>query len=421
MAKPQTTKQKGITPMNTQIQTSHEYSHARILKKTLLSLAVVLALTVGRVNAVIPMLNWTPETNGVYDYGTVPVGQTISQLFTLTNNGGSASAALTVSISGSPMFTVTSDACSATSLGPGRSCGVVVQFDATSSGQLTATLTANGRKELATASITLIGTGAARRHVYWTNSTYPGTIGRADSDGQNANQSFITGVSIPIGIAVNSTHIYWANFNTSSIGRADRDGQNVNQSFITGGANSSGVAIDGSHIYWANVNSGTIGRADLDGQNVNQNFITGLYFPNSVAVDGSHIYWANSLQGGRENTTIGRADLDGQNVNQSFITSARPYGVVVDGSHIYWANQPYWAYQPDDAIGRADLDGQNVNESFITGPSSPYGVAVDGSHVYWTNSNGTIGRADLDGQNVNQSFITGGSDAFAFGLAVDPE
>ena len=151
--------------MNTQIQTSHEYSHARILKKTLLSLAVVLALTVGRVNAVIPMLSWTPATNGVHDYGTVPVGQTVSQLFTLTNNGGSASAALTVSISGSPMFTVTSDACSGTSLGPGRSCGVVVQFDATSSGQLTATLTANGRKELATASITLIGTGAASRHV----------------------------------------------------------------------------------------------------------------------------------------------------------------------------------------------------------------------------------------------------------------
>jgi hypothetical protein len=405
--------------MNTQMKTSLEHSRTKILK-TLLTLTFVLALTVGAVNANDPILTWAPETNGAYDYGTVPVGQTVSQLFTLTNNGGSASAALTVSISGSPMFTVTSDACSATSLGPGRSCGVVVQFDATSSGQLTATLTANGRKELATATITLIGTGGASRHVYWTRSTYPGTIGRADFDGQNVNEGFITGTASPFGMAVDGSHVYWANF-YGGIGRADLDGQNVNQSFITGCANPSGVAIDGSHIYWANVNSSTIGRADLDGQNVNQNFITGLYFPNSVAVDGSHVYWANSLQGGRENTTIGRADLDGQNVNQSFITSARPYGVVVDGSHIYWANQPYWPNQPDDAIGRADLDGQNVNESFITGPSSPYGVAVDGSHVYWTNSNYTIGRADLDGQNVNQSFITRGSDAFAGGIAVDPE
>jgi virginiamycin B lyase len=393
--------------MNTQIQTSHEYSHARIFKKTLLSLAVVLALTVGRVNAGIPMLSWTPETNGVYDYGTVPVGQTVSQLFTLTNHGGSASAALTVSISGSPMFTVTSDACSATSLGPGKSCGVVVQFDATSSGQLTATLTANGRKELATASITLIGSGAASRHVYWTNSTYPGTIGRADFDGQNVNQGFITGTASPFGVAVDGSHVYWANF-YGGIGRADLDGQNVNQSFITGYANPAGVAIDGSHIYWANVNSGTIGRADLDGQSVNQSFITGAYFPQGVAVDGSHVYWTNS------NTTIGRADLDGQNVNQSFITGASlPYAVAVDGSYLYWTNER------GDAIGRADLDGQNVNQSFITGTLHTLGVAVDGSHVYWTNYDNTIGRADLDGQNVNQSFITGGSGAF--GLAVDPE
>jgi sugar lactone lactonase YvrE len=378
----------------------------------LLTLTFVLVLTVGA-HADDPVLNWAPGTSGVYDYGALPVGQTVSQLFILTNSGGSASAALTVSISGSPMFTVTSDACSATSLGPGKSCGVVVQFGPTSSGQVNATLSADGRKPSATASITLSGNGGASRHVYWTNTTYPGSIGRADLDGQNVNQSFITGVSIPIGIAVDSSHIYWANFNYSSIGRADRDGQNVNQSFITGGANSAGVAIDGSHIYWANVNSGTIGRADLDGQNVNQRFITGAYFPMAVAVDGSHVYWANALQGGRENTTIGRADLDGQNVNQSFITSPRPYALAVDGSHIYWANGG------GNAIGRADLDGQNVNESFITDASTPFGVAVDGSHIYWTNSDNTIGRADLDGQNVNQSFAT--SVSFAWGIAVDPE
>ena len=312
--------------MNTLIQTSPEQSRTRILRKTFLALAVVLALTVGRVNAQIPMLTWAPETSGAYDYGTVTVGQPVSQLFTLTNNGGSASAALTISLSGSPTFTVTSDGCSATSLGPRKSCGVVVQFTPTNSGQVTATLTANGRKPEAIANLTLIGSSGATRHVYWTNSTYPGSIGRADFDGQNVNQGFITGTASPFGMAVDGSHVYWANF-YGGIGRADLDGQNVNQSFITGYANPAGVAIDGSHIYWANVNSSSIGRADLDGQNVNQNFITGLYFPNGVAVDGSHVYWTNS------NYTIGRADLDGQNVNQSFITrgsDAFAGGLAVD-------------------------------------------------------------------------------------------
>src|SRR5207248_9225609 len=169
----------------------------------------------------------------------------------------------------------------------------------------------------------------------------------------------------PLGMAVDGSHVYWANF-YGGIGRADLDGQNVNQSFITGYANPAGVAIDGSHIYWANVNSSTIGRADLDGQNVNQNFITGLYFPNGVAVDGSHVYWANSLQGGRENTTIGRADLDGQNVNQNFITSPRPHALADDALHTYCANQH------SNATVLADPDGPNVNNSIITVASRAY-------------------------------------------------
>jgi hypothetical protein len=71
-----------------------------------------------------------------------------------------------------------------------------------------------------------------------------GTIGRADVDGQNVNQSFITGAIAPIGVAVDSGHIYWANLGTNTIGRADLDGQNADQSFITGASDPVGVAVD---------------------------------------------------------------------------------------------------------------------------------------------------------------------------------
>ena len=37
-------------------------------------------------------------------------------------------------------------------------------------------------------------------HIYWTNSAR--TIGRADLNGQNVNQSFITGPVVPEGVAV---------------------------------------------------------------------------------------------------------------------------------------------------------------------------------------------------------------------------
>jgi virginiamycin B lyase len=72
----------------------------------------------------------------------------------------------------------------------------------------------------------------------------------------------------------------------ATIGRADLNGQNVNQNFITGASSPRGVAVDSGHIYWPNGDiNGTIGRADLDGQNVNQSFITGAVTPEGVAVD----------------------------------------------------------------------------------------------------------------------------------------
>jgi streptogramin lyase len=252
------------------------------------------------------------------------------------------------------------------------------------------------------------------RHIYWANYNTD-AIGRADLDGQNVNQSFITGAFRPTDVAVDSSHIYWTNYGLgggTTIGRADLDGSNVNQTFITGASGPFGIVVDGSHIYWTNFNSRTIGRADLDGQNVNQSFITSTYGLTGVALDSSHIYWTNYI-----NNTIGRADLDGGNVNQTFITGASsPFGVEVDSSHIYWTNHVI------STVGRADLDGGNVNQSFIVGGfvSGAFGVAVDSSHIYWAAPEiNAVGRADLDGGNVNQSFISGA--ARPQGVAVDPQ
>src|SRR5205823_1785258 len=203
-----------------------------------------------------PVIAWSPTTSpGTFDFGAVKVGDTPSQTFTLTNSGGSAPGALTITFSGSAAFSITSDACTGTSLGPRKSCAVTVEYAPTAAGASdTATLTATGKKPSGrSASITLTGSGAVPPvHIYWTNANI-GTIGRADLDGNNANQSVITTASAhPGGVAVDGSHIYWTRANFGTIGRADLDGNNVNQSFITGAPNPGGVAVDGSHIYWTN-------------------------------------------------------------------------------------------------------------------------------------------------------------------------
>ena len=126
-------------------------------------------------------------------------------------------------------------------------------------------------------------------------------------------------------MAVDGEHVYWTNYGTARSAGRTSTAPASNQSFITGATVPYGVAVDGEHVYWANYGSGTIGRANLDGTGVNQSFITGATRPRGVAVDGQHVYWANY---GRN--TIGRANLDGTGVNQSFITGANvPYGVAV--------------------------------------------------------------------------------------------
>jgi hypothetical protein len=87
-----------------------------------------------------------------YDYGTIDAGTTASKTFTLRNSGGSATGALSVSLTGSSAFSKTADTCTATSLGPKKSCTVTIQYAPTTVGASdTATLSASGNKRGATA------------------------------------------------------------------------------------------------------------------------------------------------------------------------------------------------------------------------------------------------------------------------------
>jgi hypothetical protein len=286
-------------------------------------------------------------------------------------------------------------------------------------------------------------------YLYWANSTPgsgakppPMTIGRARLDGTGVEHSFVSGTGRgPCGVALDRTHIYWAErlggkvgrpAEGGGIGRANRDGSGVNARFITTpGMGGCGVAIAGSHIYWAS--DGAIGRANVDGTGVELQFIPGLAIPRTaappggggscgIAVAGKYIYWMNNAESGKP-VTIGRANLDGTDVNKRFITGVTPgCEIAVVRGHIYWTNAGF--VQSRYAIGRANLDGNGVNQRFIRTAGIPCGIAVYRGHIYWGEWKGTsaqpsmtIGRANLDGSAVKNQFITGIHD-FCLGLAI---
>jgi Domain of unknown function (DUF5666)/Abnormal spindle-like microcephaly-assoc'd, ASPM-SPD-2-Hydin len=105
-----------------------------------------------------PALAFAPPSN---DFGSVGVGGSVSQQFTLKNSGGSASAALTITLAGSSAFAITNDTCTATSLGPNKSCSVTVTYAPSACGASdSATLNAIGNKSAAHALATLTGAGS---------------------------------------------------------------------------------------------------------------------------------------------------------------------------------------------------------------------------------------------------------------------
>jgi virginiamycin B lyase len=198
--------------------------------------------------------------------------------------------------------------------------------------------------------------------IYWGNGE---TIKRATNAGAGAHV-FISGADDPCGLAVSSTHIYWANRGSNAIARARLDGSQVDQAFISTMGEPCGVALD-QHLFWAA--GGTIGRADLGGGGVNHSFIpSGGSFICGLAV-GVRLFWANESSG-----RIGRAEVNGTGVNHNFISGAGiPCGVAVNATHVYWTNQGF------ESVGRATVAGLDVDQTLIQSSvaSAPCGVALD--------------------------------------------
>jgi 2',3'-cyclic-nucleotide 2'-phosphodiesterase (5'-nucleotidase family) len=121
----------------------------------------------------VPAISWSPATAGAYAFGTVDAGGRATATFTLTNSGGSATAELDVDLSGSPAFALVADRCSDRSLGPRRACTVTVAFSPARWGERdAATLTAQGEKAAAAASLALSGESPRRLAVLSTTDEH---------------------------------------------------------------------------------------------------------------------------------------------------------------------------------------------------------------------------------------------------------
>lgn len=147
--------------------------------------AVVLTFTAVPASAIrSTVAAWSPITSpGTYDYGTLTAGQGTVRTFTLTNPGDSATSALHITLTGSAGFTMTADACTATSLGPDKTCQVAIAFHPSVPAETDqATLTAATNKSPAIGTLTLLGGAGKAVPTLTTSPSAGGTVGVTLSD-----------------------------------------------------------------------------------------------------------------------------------------------------------------------------------------------------------------------------------------------
>jgi len=251
------------------------------------------------------------------DYGSVTTGY--SQVVTLTDYGGVATWALKITLARSAAFSAAAGTCAGASLAPHTSCRVTIRHAPADPGHShKATLHATSSGSPIAASLTALR-AASTSHLYWAKNG--GTITRANLNGTRVTR-LVARQAGPVGVAVGSSHLYWADNNSGTIMAANLNGTGVT-TLVTGQQSPTGVAVNSSHIYWASYGGNTIRKANLTGTGV-ATLVSGQTGPVGMAVNSSHIYWTN-LGGG----TIVAANLNGTGVTTLVSGQLLPEGVAV--------------------------------------------------------------------------------------------
>lgn len=184
------------------------------------------------------------------------------------------------------------------------------------------------------------------------------------------------------GLAVSSTHVYFAMGTTGGIHRAAKDLTDVAAAELVATSPAPGmVAVDATHVYWTEwteANGTQVRRFPFDAVGATTEgttVATGTSFADKLAIDETHVYFSDG-------DAVKTALKNG--TNQGLLTLASGQsgirGLAVDAAHVYWTTTS------PGAIGRAAKDGSGEPEQ-LTLTEEPWGLALGCDAVYWA-SNG---------------------------------
>jgi|GEM_PF-3061898 len=225
-------------------------------------------------------------------------------------------------------------------------------------------------------------------------------IGKIMKVGLNGGTAIINYPPGPMGIAVDSTYVYW--FSKCDGASCSTTGT-INKVSINGGPETtlvSGIAyhafsrfhlaVDDTSIYYiedpGGGGKGTIKKVGKSGGPITT-LASGLPSPVSLTIDTLSVYWSDRTG------KVGKADKNGGGVTILNSTGA-PAGIAVDNTSVYWTDNAGGGL---GAVKKVGINGGTVT-TLASGLNTPEPIALDDTSVYWV-ENG-INKVDKNGGNV---------------------
>ncbi len=220
-----------------------------------------------------------------------------------------------------------------------------------------------------------------------TSPDHCGACGRSCQGGSCTNgrcpmQTLTTVGTLPYGIAIDDTHVYYT----------DRD-EGVLRKLPKAGGAPEVLAMNQGEITFVAVDPGTEGfvyftRNGLNGgvSKVPKNHgavvtLASIPFGWELAIDETNVYFTT---GGPENPPPGatgslqRVAKTGGAAVRLAVTSAQPGSIALDDTSIYFNDKL------GKTVNRLDKSGPSVPEEIANSQAAPDGIAIDGDKLFWT-------------------------------------
>jgi hypothetical protein len=227
-------------------------------------------------------------------------------------------------------------------------------------------------------------------HVYWSADDGPGVISRCLVTGCAGAPEVLATPQRPMGLALDSTSVYWADRNSSELRRRPiAGGPEVRAADSTAGLPIA-VAVDTSQLFWIGDFTGEVqGRAADGGTfSVGVNGTSGR----DLALDGTFVYWGAAIDLG-QNGKISRAPRTGGGPSELVgPANGEPVNLAVDAKLLYWTA---WERRTDGGVVTAGVYScapagcSGAPTTMAAAQDLPRGIALDDGAIYW-GANGVV-------------------------------